>query len=120
VGMFVPIWCRRALQSLLISMKNSLQNVLEEEEDHLPLQSRYISIKNSIQHALEQEDHISLQSPLMSIKNSLQNALEEEDHIPLQSVLISNKNSIPNQENGLVKQTIFLNVVVFVSCGGVT
>jgi hypothetical protein len=50
-----------SLQSLLISIRNSLQSALDEE-DQIPLEYAWFSYRNSIQHALEKEAQIPLQS----------------------------------------------------------
>jgi hypothetical protein len=53
-------------------------------EPKLTLESLLISIRNCIQNAPEEEPQIPSESLLMSIRNSRQNALEEEPHIPLE------------------------------------
>ena len=53
------------------------------KDAHIPLASLLISIRNSIVNALDEEAHIPLESLLISIRNSIENALEEEAPIPL-------------------------------------
>jgi hypothetical protein len=65
-----------SLEYLSMSIRNSMQNSLEEEA-HIPLESLLTSIRNSIRNALTEEAQIPLES-LISIRNSRQHALEEE------------------------------------------
>jgi hypothetical protein len=45
---------------------------------HIPLESLLVSIRNELQNAVEEEAHILLESLMISVEHSIQNALEEE------------------------------------------
>jgi hypothetical protein len=48
-----------------------MQHAIDEEAD-IPLQSIAVSIRNSMQHAIEEDAHIPLESLLLPITNAMQ------------------------------------------------